>query len=325
MNTVTNRIRAGVVGVGYLGRWHAEKYAGLDNVDLAGVVDVDEKQSAAVAEKEGTRAYTDYRDLFGLVDAVSIAVPTPLHYDVAKAFLENGVDVLIEKPITTTVKQANELIDIAARNNKIIQVGHLERFNPAVVSVRDLISAPVFIESNRLSIYQPRGSDVSVVHDLMIHDIDLILHFVKSGVRYCHALGTPLVTDSVDIANAHIEFENGATANVTASRISGKTERKIRLFQKDGYISIDFANRAITHIRRARHGEENCPIPGMHMENRNFAQADALKEEIVSFVRVVETRSEPEVSGQMGRDALALAVEIIRQIDVAMEKIKGRS
>lgn len=325
MNTLKNRIRAGVVGVGYLGRWHAEKYAGLDNVDLAGVVDVDEKQSAAVAEKEGTRAYTDYRDLFGLVDAVSIAVPTPLHYDVAKAFLKNGVDVLIEKPITTTVKQADELIGIAARNNKIIQVGHLERFNPAVVSVQDLISAPVFIESNRLSIYQPRGSDVSVVHDLMIHDIDLILHFVKSGVRYCHALGTPLVTDSVDIANAHIEFENGATANVTASRISGKTERKIRLFQKDGYISIDFANRAITYIRRARHGEENCAIPGMHMENRNFEQADALKEEIVSFVRAVETRSVPEVSGQMGRDALALAVEIIRQIDLAMEKIKGRS
>lgn len=324
MNTLKNRIRAGVVGVGYLGRWHAEKYAGLDNVELAGVVDVDEKQSAAVAEKEGTRAYTDYRELFGLVDAVSIAVPTPLHYEVAKAFLEKGVDVLIEKPITTTVKQADELIGIAARNNKIIQVGHLERFNPAVVSVRDLISEPVFIESNRLSIYQPRGSDVSVVHDLMIHDIDLILHFVKSGVRYCHALGTPLVTDSVDIANAHIEFDNGATANVTASRISGKTERKIRLFQKDGYISIDFANRAITHIRRARDGEENCAIPGMHMENRNFAQADALKEEIVSFVGAVETRSEPEVSGQMGRDALALAVEIIRQIDVSMTKIKSR-
>ncbi len=325
MKSMENRIRAGVVGVGYLGRWHAEKYAGLDNTDLAGIVDADETQAKAVAEKLGTRAYTDYRDLFGLVDAVSIAVPTALHYEVAKAFLENGVDVLIEKPITTTVEQADELIDIAARNNKIIQVGHLERFNPAIVSVRDLISDPVFIESNRLSIYQPRGTDVSVVHDLMIHDIDLILHFVKSGVRYCHALGTPLVTESVDIANAHIEFENGATANVTASRISGKTERKIRLFQKDGYLSIDFANRTITHIRRAGDGkEENCAIPGMHMENRSFEQADALQEEIISFVGAVAARSEPEVSGRMGRDALALAVDIVRQIDAAMAQMKDR-
>ncbi len=323
-STMEKRIRAGVVGVGYLGRWHAEKYAGLDNTVLAGVVDADETQAKAIAEKLGTRAYTDYRDLYGIVDAVSIAVPTALHYEVAKAFLENGVDVLIEKPITTTVKQADELIEIAQRNNKIIQVGHLERFNPAIVSVRDLILDPVFIESNRLSIFQPRGTDVSVVHDLMIHDIDLILHFVKSGVHYCHALGTPLVTQSVDIANAHIEFENGATANVTASRISGKTERKIRLFQKDGYLSIDFANRAITHIRRAGAGEENCAIPGMHMENRSFEQGDALKEEIVSFVHAVETRSEPEVSGQMGRDALALAVDIVRQIDAAMAQMKDR-
>lgn len=324
MKPMGGKIRTGVIGVGYLGRWHAEKYAGLDNTDLIGVVDADEVQAHAVAEKLGTRAYTDYRDLYGIVDAVSIAVPTPLHYEVAKAFLENGVDVLIEKPITTTVKQADELIEIAARNNKIIQVGHLERFNPAVVSIRDLISDPVFIESNRLSIYQPRGTDVSVVHDLMIHDIDLILHFVQSSVRYCHALGTPLVTESVDIANAHIEFENGATANVTASRISGKTERKIRLFQKDGYLSIDFANRTITHIRRARDGEENCAIPGMHMENRSFEQADALKEEIISFVGAVEARSEPEVSGQMGRDALALAVDIVRQIDAAMAQMKDR-
>ncbi len=324
MKTVRNKIRAGVVGVGYLGRWHAEKYAGLDHVDLAGVADVDGVQAASVAEKLGTRAYSDFRELIGKVDAVSVAVPTPLHYEVAKAFLENGVDVLIEKPITTTVAQADELIAIAAEHNKIIQVGHLERFNPAVLSVRDLISDPVFIESNRLSIFQPRGTDVSVVHDLMIHDIDLILHFVKSPVRYCHALGTPLVTESVDIANAHIEFENGATANVTASRISGKTERKIRLFQKDGYISIDFANRAITHIRRAGDGEENCPIPGMHMENRSFEQADALREEIISFVSAVETRGAPEVTGRMGRDALALAVDIIRQIDGAMQRMKDR-
>ena len=316
-----SRIRAGVVGVGHLGRWHAEKYAGLDNVDLVAVADTDAAQANAVAEKLGTRACTDYRELIGDVDAVSIAVPTGLHYEVAKVFLESGVDVLIEKPITTTVKQADELIAIAADQEKIIQVGHLERFNPAVVAVRDLVSRPVFIESNRLSVYQPRGTDVSVVHDLMIHDIDLILHFVKSDIRYCNALGTPLVSDSVDIANAHIEFANGAVANVTASRISGKTERKIRLFQKDGYISIDFANRSIIHIRQAGDGEENCPIPGMHMETRSFEQADALRDEIISFVHAVETRSEPQVSGRMGRDALSLAVDIIGQIGAAMAKM----
>lgn len=323
MNTYKDKIRAAVVGVGYLGKWHAEKYASLDNVDLIAVVDTNEVQAAAVAEKVGARACTDYRELFGQVDAISIAVPTPLHYEVAKAFLENGVDLLIEKPITTTVKQADELIALAASNQRIIQVGHLERFNPAVVAVRDLVHDPVFIESNRLSIYQPRGTDVSVVHDLMIHDIDLILHFIKSDISFCHALGTPLVSDSVDIANAHLVFANGAVANVTASRISGKTERKIRLFQKDGYISIDFANRSITHIRQASEGGDNCPIPGMHIEHRTFDQGDALMAEISSFVYAVETRGEPEVSGQMGRNALNLAVDIISQIDIAMARIRG--
>lgn len=324
MSELNMKIRAAVIGVGYLGKFHAEKYAGMENVDLVGVADNNEAQAAAVASKLNTTAYADYTRLFGKVDAVSIAVPTPLHYEIAKAFLENGVDVLIEKPITTTVAQADELIAIAGKRGRIIQVGHLERFNPAVMAVRDLIHDPVFIESNRLSLYQPRGTDVSVVHDLMIHDIDLILNFVKSDIRHCHALGTPLVTDNVDIANAHIEFENGAVANVTASRISNKSERKIRLFQKDGYISIDFANRSITHIRPG-HGDENCPIPGMHLDEQAFAQGDALLEEIRSFVRVVRTRSAPEVSGPMGRDALKLAVNIIEQIDAGMQKLKGSS
>lgn len=317
-----NRIRTAVIGVGYLGKFHAEKYAAMpQDVTLVGVVDSNAEQAAAVAARTGTTAYTDYARLFGRVDAVSIAVPTPLHYEVAKAFLENGTDVLIEKPITTTVAQADELIAIAAARGRILQVGHLERFNPAVVAVRDVIHNPVFIESNRLSLYQPRGTDVSVVHDLMIHDIDLILYFIKSDIRYCHALGTPLVTDNVDIANAHIEFENGAVANVTASRISNKNERKIRLFQKDGYFSIDFAKRAITRIQPAR-GDENCPIPGMHLEEKSFPGGDALMEEIRSFIQVVRERSAPEVSGQMGRNALRLAVDIIGQIDAAMRRLK---
>ncbi|MGM0453628.1 MAG: Gfo/Idh/MocA family oxidoreductase [Thermodesulfobacteriota bacterium] len=322
MTGFSSKMRAAVVGVGHLGKFHAQKYAGIESVELVGVVDTDAARAEAIAEKVNTAAYTDYTQLFGAVDAVSIAAPTPLHYQIARAFLKNGVDVLIEKPITTTVEQADELIAIADAADRIIQVGHLERFNPAVMAVQDVIRDPVFIESNRLSLYQPRGTDVSVVHDLMIHDIDLILHFVESDIGYCRALGTSLVTDNVDIANAHIEFENGAVANVTASRISSKSERKIRLFQKDGYIAIDFAGRSITHIRPDA-DDENCPIPGMHMDEQSFPDGDALENQIRAFVRAVEKRTTPEVTGRMGRDALQLAVSIIGQIDNAMAQMKG--
>ncbi|MFW6081277.1 MAG: Gfo/Idh/MocA family oxidoreductase, partial [Desulfosalsimonas sp.] len=243
--------------------------------------------------------------------------------EIAKYFLEAGVDVLIEKPITQTVAEADELIRIAEKKGRIIQVGHLERFNPAVAAVRDFVEKPLFIECNRLSLYQPRGTDVSVVHDLMIHDIDLILNFVKSKIRYCHAMGAPVVTQKVDIANAHLEFETGAVANVTASRISSKSERKIRIFQRDGYFSIDFANRSITRIRPGSGDQQDCPVPGMQMETQSFAKADALADEIRSFVDAAAQRKEPEVSGRMGRDALEIAVDIIRQIDAAMQAMAG--
>ncbi|MCF8025377.1 MAG: Gfo/Idh/MocA family oxidoreductase [Desulfobacteraceae bacterium] len=323
MNTERDRIRTAVVGVGHLGRFHAEKYAGLTDADLIGVVDTNPDQARDVAQKVGTKAYTDYTELLGKVDAVSIAVPTPIHHEVAKVFLEAGVDVLIEKPITQTVAEADELIEIAASKGRIIQVGHLERFNPAVVAVRHLVEKPLFIECNRLSLYQPRGTDVSVVHDLMIHDIDLVFNFVNCGIRNCHAMGAPVVTDKVDIANAHIEFENMAVANVTASRISNKSERKIRIFQQDGYFSLDFVNNTFTHIRPgiSESESEQCPVPGMRMETRSFAKADALADEIRSFLTSVDKRHTPEVSGRMGRDALEIAVDIIRQIDVAMERL----
>lgn len=319
----SKKIRVAVVGVGYLGRFHAEKYADLPGAELVGVVDTNHEQAGAVAEKTGTSACSDYTELSGKVDAVSIAVPTPLHYETAKYFLEAGVDVLIEKPITQSVAEADELIDIAEKNGRIIQVGHLERFNPAVVAVRDFVEKPLFIECNRLSLYQPRGTDVSVVHDLMIHDIDLILNFVKSKIKNCHAMGAPVVTQMVDIANAHLEFESGAVANVTASRISSKSERKIRIFQRDGYFSIDFANRSITRIRPGSEEHKDCPVPGMQMETQNFEKADALADEIRSFVEASAERKQPEVSGKMGRDALEIAVDIIRQIDEAMQRLDG--
>ncbi|MFO7839550.1 MAG: Gfo/Idh/MocA family oxidoreductase [Desulfosalsimonadaceae bacterium] len=306
-------IRAGVVGVGHLGKFHAEKYAASELAELVGVVDLDDRRAASVAEKNGGRAFSDYRGLIGLVDAVSIAVPTPEHYQIARAFLENGVDVLVEKPITATLEEADRLVGIAERQGLVLQVGHLERFNPAVKAVKDIIANPIFIESNRLSLYQPRGTDVSVVLDLMIHDIDIILTFVKSEVAYSHAMGAPVVSGHVDIANAHLEFANGAVANVTASRISNKSERKIRLFQKDGYISVDFANRSIMHIRPGE-DNENSPVPGMQIREHQFAQGDALKEEIRSFLQACIERSVPEVTGQMGREALQMALSITRQI-----------
>lgn len=307
------KIRAGVVGVGYLGKFHAEKYSRMEDVELVGVVDPDRDQADAVAKNVGTAAFYDMADLFGKVDAVSVAAPTPLHHEIGKAFLERGIDVLMEKPITRTVEEADDLINIAEKRSLILQAGHLERFNPAVVAVREIVNHPVFIESNRLSLYKKRGTDVSVVLDLMIHDIDIIINFVKSGIRYIHAMGAPVVSDSIDIANAHIEFENGAVAKVTASRIANKNERKIRLFQKDGYVSLDFANRSIVHVWPGTGGQEAL-IPGMQIEESRFTEGDALEDEIRSFVRSVRTRQVPEVTGRMGRDALDIALTITRQI-----------
>jgi len=318
---LNEKIRAAVIGVGYLGKFHAEKYAGMDNVELVGVVDCHPGRAEEIASQVGAPSFCDYRNLFGRVDAVSIAVPTPLHFEIGKAFLERGVDVLMEKPIAVTTKEADALIDIAEEKGLILQVGHLERFNPAVRAVKALVNHPVFIESSRMSLYKERGTDVSVVLDLMIHDIDIISHFVHSGIKYCHAMGASVVSNTVDIANAHIEFENGTVAKVTASRIANKNERKIRLFQKDGYISLDFAGRSIVHVRPGC-GENNCAIPGMHLEEKRFAEGDALAEEIKSFVHAVITREPPEVTGPMGRDALKIALNISRQIRESRQRIK---
>lgn len=286
----------------------------MDNVELVGVVDVNRDQAKAVAETIGTTPYSDYRDLFGKVEAVSVVVPTPAHFDVGKAFLERDVDVLIEKPITKTVEEADRLIRFADARGLILQVGHLERFNPAVVALEDIVKVPRFIESHRLSIFKPRGIDVSVVLDLMIHDIDIILNFVKSDVTDIRAAGTTVITHEVDIANARLEFKNGCVANVTASRISTKNERKIRLFQKDAYISVDFANHEITVVRQSQNGADGL-IPGMELNQLCFTKGDALEAEIRAFVTSVITRTAPEVSGKVGRDALKIALSIMDQIN----------
>ncbi len=313
------KIRAAVIGVGYLGKFHAEKYAAMEHVDLVGVVDMDPERAARVARKLGTRAFTDYRELLGRVDAVSVVVHTPAHYAVSRAFLEDDVDVLIEKPMTTDLAEADTLIDIAGQRGLIIQVGHLERFNPAVVALRDIINEPMFIESHRLSVYKPRCTDVSVVLDLMIHDIDIILNFVNSEVQSIHAAGIPVISAEVDIANARLEFVNGCVANVTASRIATRNERKIRIFQRDAYMSVDFANHAITLVRQAAEGNNEI-VPGTDLQQLAFKSGDALDDEIRSFVNAVSQRSTPEVTGQMGRDALGIALDIMNQIS----KTSGR-
>jgi predicted dehydrogenase len=275
-----------------------------------------------VAERFHTRHFSDHRQLFGRVDAVSIAVPTPQHFAISRDFLDNGVDVLIEKPMTTRLDEADELIRIAEAKQRIIQVGHLERFNPAVVALAGIAHHPRFIESHRLGTFKERGTDVSVVLDLMIHDIDIILSFVRCQPKEIRAAGIAVITDEVDIANARLEFENGCVANVTASRISTKIERKIRLFQKDAYISVDFANLDISVIRRDDQAVGTV-IPGMQIEKRSFAGKDALEDELKSFIAAVRLRKVPQVTGQMGRDALRIALAIMDQIKSTRSSILG--
>jgi predicted dehydrogenase len=313
------KVRLGVVGVGYLGKFHAEKYAGMAHVDLVGVVDTHRSLADGIASKFNTQAYYSHRDLIGKVDAVSISVPTPEHFVVSRDFLENDIDVLIEKPITTSLAEANELIHLAESRGLIIQVGHLERFNPAVTALQGVIKKPMFIESHRLSIFKDRCTDVSVVLDLMIHDIDIILNFVKSDIKTIHASGISVISNHVDIANARLAFETGCVANVTASRISTKNERKIRLFQKEAYVSVDFANHDITLIRKGGTASGGI-VPGADIQTLSFLKGDALEDELTAFVKSVTLRQQPEVTGQMGRDALKIALHIMDQIQATTSR-----
>jgi len=303
-----------VIGTGYLGKFHAEKYASLADCELVAVVDINAEAAQRVAEKHAAQALTDYHALLGKVDAVSIVVPTTLHYQVAKDFLNNGAHILVEKPITVTVAQADELIALAKEKNRILQVGHLERFNPAILALDNMENKPLFIESHRLSPFNPRANDVSVVLDLMIHDIDIILALVNSDIARIDASGTAVLTQGTDIANARLTFKNGCVANVTASRISMKTERKMRLFQPSAYLSVDFQNKVLMKYRTG--AKEMFPgIPEIITEESVFATSDALLEEIKHFVSCIQTGNNPLVSGEAGRKALATAIQITHLIN----------
>jgi predicted dehydrogenase len=308
------KTRVAVIGTGYLGKFHAEKYAQMPEAELVGVVDIDPARAEAVAGRLETTAYQSHRDLLTRVDAVSVVVPTQSHFEVSRDFLQAGADVFIEKPMTSTVDEAQVLIRLAKKNGLILQVGHLERFNPAVRALRDIVHTPMFIESHRLSLYKPRGTDVSVVLDLMIHDIDLILNFVHTQLSAMHAAGVPVITDSVDIANARLIFANGCVANVTASRISLKNERKLRLFQKDAYVSVDFAQHSIT-VARQKGPPTPDGFPNLQTQRLTFDKGDALNAELRAFITAVRTRQAPQVTGEMGRDALQIAIQIMEQIE----------
>jgi predicted dehydrogenase len=304
------RLKCAVVGVGYLGKFHAQKYASLPDCELVAVVDVNESSAAEIASSYEAKAYTDYKHILGEVDAVSIVVPTTYHYALAKDFLQAGVHVLVEKPITVTVAEAEELIALAKKQDLVLQVGHLERFNPAILGL-ETDEKPLFIESHRLSPFNPRANDVSVVLDLMIHDIDIILALVDSALERIDASGTAVLTQGTDIANARLLFKNGCVANVTASRISMKMERKMRMFRPSSYVSVDFQNRVLTKHRTGT--KEMFPgIPEIISEESVFESGDALLEEIKHFVNCIQTGTPPLVSGEAGKRALETAIQITR-------------
>lgn len=305
-----NKLKCAVVGVGYLGKFHAEKYASLPDCELTAVVDADMVVAGQIAAKYGAKAYTDYKQILDAVDAVSIAVPTTYHHAVSKDFLRAGVHVLVEKPITVTVEEADELIAFAKEKNLVFQVGHLERFNPAILGL-EKDEKPLFIESHRLSTFNPRANDVSVVLDLMIHDIDIILVLVDSELERIDASGTAVLTKGIDIANARLQFVNGCVANVTASRISLKQERKMRMFRPSSYVSVDFQNRVLT--KHTTGTKEMFPgIPEIVTEESVYESGDALLEEIKHFVDCIQTGSAPMVTGEAGRRALATAIQITK-------------
>jgi predicted dehydrogenase len=306
------KLKAGVVGLGYLGRFHAQKYARIDETELTGLFDTDMDRAVKIAREFDAPIFENLDSLLEMVDLVSIVVPTRHHYEVAKACLEAGVHILLEKPITQTVQEAEELIDLAREKDLVFQVGHLERFNEAVMSLEGTIENPKFVESHRLATFKPRGTDVNVVLDLMIHDIDLVLTLVKSPIESIDAVGIPVLSNEVDIANARLKFDNGCVANFTASRVSRKTMRKIRMFQHDSYVTVDYLANKVTVLRKGGDGDTIPSLPNIFLKEKSFEPGDPLMTEIHAFVDSVKSGTKPIVTGEDGKRALELAIHISR-------------
>lgn len=307
-----DKLNVGVIGVGFLGALHARVYHQLDDVTLVGVCDCYKKRAKKTAKRYHTDYYLNYKDLIGKVQAVSIAVPTHLHHKIAKDFLSAGVNVLIEKPIARTLEEADELIDIAKKRDLILQVGHIERFNSAIQAVEDFLKEPRFIECHRMGPFKKRVSDVGVVLDLMIHDIDIVLGLVKSEVKLIEAVGVKIVSDHEDIANVRFTFENGTISDLIASRVTKKTRRTISIFQKDSFISLNYADQSATiHTKKDSH---------IIKRRLKIKKEEPLKKELESFVDCVMHKRRPLVSGEEGRRALSVALEIGEKIRETTEK-----
>ena len=305
-------VRIGVIGVGHIGAHHARIYSQIPDVRLLAVVDTDQKRREKVAREYSTTGYANHVDILDKVDAVSVVVPTHLHYPVAKDFLEKGVHCLIEKPITPTLEEAEDLLGIARKKNLILQIGHVERFNSAILEAQKYIKEPKFIEAYRLGPYDPRTSNIGVVLDLMIHDIDIVLYLVRSAVKNIDAIGGSVLSQNEDIANARINFQNGCVANISASRVSLEKFRKIRIFQKDVYISLDYVNQSLKIYQKK--GKEVKSMKDMMILRPQLQKTDPLREELTHFIQCVRKNRKPLVSGKHGRDALEIALEILKKI-----------
>jgi predicted dehydrogenase len=319
----TQKTRVAVVGCGEFGRNHVRAYRELENVELVGVFDQDPSRAAKIAQEFETRTFSSAGELQGLADAASVAVPTVAHKQVTCCLMEMGIDVLVEKPMACTVNEADELIAAAKQNGRVLQVGHVERFNPAVRAVEPIVNRPLFFEVHRLGVFTPRSLDVDVIYDLMIHDLDILLALVREPVEEVKAVGIPVLTDKVDIAHARLEFAGGAVANVTASRVSTERVRKMRFFQQGEYISLDYARRDALRVSVKRPG----PQPEFAFEKLPAPQVEPLRAELEAFVDSVKTRVAPKTDGQAGRAALQLAsrvMESIREHGARVQPVSSR-
>lgn len=330
---MTDKIKIGVVGVGHLGQTHARLLKQIDLFDLAGVYDIDSAKATKISDELGIRAFSSIDEVKRYVDAVSIVAPTSAHFDLAVDFMRSGKACFIEKPVTTTVDEAETIMKIAADKKVKVQVGHIERFNPAVLALSKIKLDPMFIESHRLAQFKPRGIDVAVVLDLMVHDIDLILNFIKSPVVRVDASGVGVISDTVDIANARLKFENGAVANLTSSRISQRQMRKMRLFQRDAYISMDFADGIAEVYRAVKPGEApagfNLGTIGIGKSERivtyeqpEAPQVNSLKLELELFAKSIQEDIPTSVGPEDALKVMVVADTIVKQIEESKSKLK---
>jgi predicted dehydrogenase len=325
-----NSIRVGVVGVGSLGQHHARVYAALPGCELTGVVDADLGRAKEIGRKNGCPAFTAPEDLLGKVDAVSVSVPTALHFQVGRIFLEAGVHCLIEKPLSTDLAEADALIAAALKSGAVLQVGHIERFNPAILALKEHRSEPLFIEADRLGPYSPRNTDIDVVLELMIHDLDIVLAMVGRKVERVEAIGLPILSKTEDIANVRLNFEGGCVANLKASRVTTQKQRKIRIFTRDAYLSVDYLSKQVK-VYRLKEGADPTQAGSLlgvsrmiTTETLKIKDEEQLKLELESFVETVRTKGRPVVSGQDARDAVALGLEIRRQMAEHRIRVLGK-